>query len=96
MLNDSAQRPRPVTNPETKAIAPIEATVDPAVFAVRQRAVAHALIDAGVLIVDAVLDLTGAGGAWLVMFLGLLPLAMTMALLWKIKEVILSSVFGEH
>jgi hypothetical protein len=27
-------------------------------------------------------------------FLVLLPLAMTMALIWKIKEVILDSVFG--
>lgn len=31
---------------------------------------------------------------WLLVFLSLLPLAMTMALLWKIKEVILDSVFG--
>jgi len=31
---------------------------------------------------------------WLLVFLFLLPLAMTMALLWKIKEVILDSVFG--
>jgi hypothetical protein len=30
----------------------------------------------------------------LLIFLGLLPLAMTMALLWKAKEVILDSVFG--
>lgn len=39
-----------------------------------------------------------AGGIWLVLFLILVPLvpiAMTMALIWKIKEVILSSVFGE-
>ena len=36
-------------------------------------------------------------GLWLVLFLVLLPVAMTMALLWKIKEVILTSVFGpEH
>jgi hypothetical protein len=36
-------------------------------------------------------------GIWIVLFLILLPLAMTMALLWKIKEVILASVFGpEH
>jgi hypothetical protein len=33
-------------------------------------------------------------GQWLVLFLILLPVAMTMALLWKIKEVILNSVFG--
>ncbi len=33
----------------------------------------------------------------LIIFLVLLPLAMTMALIWKIKEVILASVFGpEH
>ncbi len=31
---------------------------------------------------------------WLVLFLILLPVAMTMALLWKIKEVILHSVFS--
>jgi hypothetical protein len=33
-------------------------------------------------------------GQWIVLFLVLLPLAMIMALLWKIKEVILASVFG--
>ena len=31
---------------------------------------------------------------WALTFLALLPLALTMALLWKIKEVILDSVFG--
>ncbi len=37
------------------------------------------------------------GGPWIVLFLILLPLAMTMASIWKIKEVILASVFGaEH
>lgn len=36
-------------------------------------------------------------GLWLVLLLVLVPVAMTMALLWKIKEVILASVFGpEH
>jgi hypothetical protein len=36
-------------------------------------------------------------GQWIVLFLVLLPLAMIMALLWKVKEVILASVFGpEH
>jgi hypothetical protein len=39
-------------------------------------------------------EIFGPGGGWLVMFLGLLPLAMTMALIWKIKEIILDSVFG--
>lgn len=34
------------------------------------------------------------GSLWLLMFLVLLPLAMTMALIWKTKEVILDSVFG--
>lgn len=34
------------------------------------------------------------GGFWLLVFFALLPLAMTMALLWKTKEVILASVFG--
>jgi hypothetical protein len=31
---------------------------------------------------------------WIALFFVLLPLAMTMALLWKIKEIILASVFG--
>ena len=35
------------------------------------------------------------GGIWLVLLFILPPVAMTMALIWKIKEVILSSVFGE-
>jgi hypothetical protein len=34
------------------------------------------------------------GGGWLLITLTLLPLAMTMALIWKTKEVILDSVFG--
>ncbi len=33
-------------------------------------------------------------GLWLVLILVLLPVAMTMALIWKIKEIILASVFG--
>jgi len=36
------------------------------------------------------------GGFWLLVFFALLPLAMTMALLWKTKEVILDSVFGSR
>jgi hypothetical protein len=41
-----------------------------------------------------VLVLWDAAGQLLVILLGLLPLAMTMALIWKTKEVILDSVFG--
>ncbi|MFZ0829282.1 MAG: hypothetical protein WAO02_17865 [Verrucomicrobiia bacterium] len=33
---------------------------------------------------------------WTLVFFALLPLALTMALLWKTKEVILDSVFGMH
>lgn len=33
-------------------------------------------------------------GLWSLVFFSLLPLAMTMALIWKAKEVILDSVFG--
>ena len=40
--------------------------------------------------------LKGRGGLWMVLFLVLMPLAMTMALLWKIKEVLLASVFGDE
>jgi len=35
----------------------------------------------------------GPGGFWLMVFLTLLPLAMTMALLWKTKETIFESIF---
>lgn len=36
-------------------------------------------------------------GLWLMLFPILFPIAMTMALIWKIKEVILASIFGnEH
>ena len=35
------------------------------------------------------------GGLWGVMFLLLLPIALTMALVWKIKETIFHSVFGK-
>jgi hypothetical protein len=34
------------------------------------------------------------GSFWFLILLILLPLAMTMALLWKTKEVILDNVFG--
>lgn len=36
------------------------------------------------------------GSFWFIILLVLLPLAMTMALLWKTKEVILESIFGPH
>ena len=36
------------------------------------------------------------GGLWFLILLILLPLAMTMALLWKTKEVILDNVFAAH
>jgi hypothetical protein len=31
-------------------------------------------------------------GVWLIIFLSLMPLAMTMALIWKIKEVVFASI----
>jgi len=40
------------------------------------------------------LVLAAPSGIWVVLFLVLLPLAITLALIWKIKEVILDSVFG--
>ena len=33
-------------------------------------------------------------GLWTLTLFALLPLAMTMALIWKTKEIILDSVFG--
>jgi hypothetical protein len=41
-----------------------------------------------------VLALWDRSALLLLILLGLLPLAMTMALIWKTKEVILDSVFG--
>lgn len=38
-------------------------------------------------------EVEGRFGTWLLLFLILMPLAMTMALIWKIKEVIFTSVF---
>ena len=38
------------------------------------------------------LDAAAAAGVWLALFLMLMPLAMTMALLWRIKEVIFASL----
>ena len=38
------------------------------------------------------MDAADAAGIWLALFLILMPLAMTLALLWKIKEVIFSSL----
>jgi hypothetical protein len=45
---------------------------------------------------QAVLMVLDRGGLWLLVVLVLLPLAMTMALIWKTKEVIMDSVFAPH
>ena len=37
-------------------------------------------------------DQTDSQGLWLIIFLILMPLAMTMALIWKIKEVVFTSI----
>jgi hypothetical protein len=42
------------------------------------------------------LALLQRAGLWVMLVLILLPVAMTMALIWKIKEVILASVFGSE
>ena len=42
----------------------------------------------------ALLNVMEHGSLWFLILLILLPLAMTMALLWKTKEVILDNVFG--
>lgn len=44
--------------------------------------------------INGLIILLDHGRHFVLLFLVLLPLAMTMALLWKIKEVILASVFG--
>ena len=33
-------------------------------------------------------------GLWLILFVNLMPLAMTLAMIWKIKEVIFASIFA--
>jgi hypothetical protein len=46
------------------------------------------------LYLQAVFIVLDQGSFWLIVLLVLLPMAMTMALLWKTKEVILENVFG--
>jgi len=46
------------------------------------------------LYLQAVMIVLDHGSFWLLVLLVLLPMAMTMALLWKTKEVILDNVFG--
>lgn len=46
------------------------------------------------LYLQAVMIVLDRGSFWFLVLLVLLPLAMTMALLWKTKEVILDNVFG--
>jgi hypothetical protein len=46
------------------------------------------------LFLQAVMMVLDRGSFWFLVLLVLLPLAMTMALLWKTKEVILDNVFG--
>ena len=46
------------------------------------------------LYLQAVMLVLDHGSFWFLILLVLLPLAMTMALLWKTKEVILDNVFG--
>lgn len=46
-----------------------------------------------VLVIEA-LKVLDVARQWVLIFLVLLPVAMTMTLIWKIKEVILASVFG--
>jgi hypothetical protein len=46
------------------------------------------------LYLQAVMLVLERGGFWFLILLVLLPMAMTMALLWKTKEVILENVFG--
>ena len=52
-------------------------------------------IDSRSLLVEELLILLELGRRWMLLFMVLLPLAMTMTLVWKIKEVVLSSVFGQ-
>ncbi|HEY5914760.1 MAG TPA: hypothetical protein VJA21_29570 [Verrucomicrobiae bacterium] len=46
------------------------------------------------IVLQAVMIVLNQGNFWLLVMLVLLPLAMTMALIWKTKEVILDNVFG--
>jgi hypothetical protein len=48
------------------------------------------------LYIQAVFMVLDRGSFWFLVLLVLLPLAMTMALLWKTKEVILDNVFGRN
>jgi hypothetical protein len=46
------------------------------------------------LFLEAMFLVLDRGSFWFLILLVLLPLAMTMALIWKTKEVILDNVFG--
>ena len=48
------------------------------------------------LFLEAIRLILDRGSFWFLVLLVLLPLAMTMALLWKTKEVILDNVFGRN
>ena len=52
-------------------------------------------IDSPPLLVEVLLNLLDLGRRSILLFMVLLPLAMTMTLVWKIKEVVLASVFGQ-
>tara|TARA_Y100001934_G_C12325491_1_gene762382 strand:+ start:427 stop:1029 length:603 start_codon:yes stop_codon:yes gene_type:complete len=41
-----------------------------------------------------ILELIEESGRWSAIFLVLLPIAMTMSLIWKIKETVMSGIFG--
>ncbi len=52
-------------------------------------------LDSPPLLVELLLNLLELGRRSVLLFMVLLPLAMTMTLVWKIKEVVLASVFGQ-
>jgi len=45
--------------------------------------------------VDLAMRVVGNLQVWLLLFIGLLPIAITMSLIWKIKETLLESIFRE-
>ena len=78
---------------ETKMFTTLNLSLFLAVFA--GLAVGVGLAEAGILPPAIWRMLVGGNpqGLWFILFMGLFPLAMTLAILWKIKEVIFMSIF---
>jgi hypothetical protein len=94
LLRLGAMLPDETLRYETRQFTAVNRTLLAALLAVAALKLAVARIPELPRQFGPILDIWERGGLLLIALLGLLPLAMTMALIWKTKEVILDSVFG--